>query len=133
MAVEIKITDDGTRLALRFAVWDRVHNAVGDGTIEFYDLSRAALGATDPDEIEVLGIVVDAARDAQRIIDAKAGEEITLSIPHDALMRGLDGCLSYLREDQSFWDAGPEERDLRLEIFDAADRLSRVLTPAEVA
>jgi hypothetical protein len=111
MAVEITITDDGTRRALRFAIWDRLHNALGDGTGEFYDLSRAALVADDTDEdtdeIGAVEMVLAAADAAEQISVAELGEKVMLSIPLDALMDGLDMCLTCLREDRSFWDAAP--------------------------
>jgi hypothetical protein len=129
----IQITEDAARCALRFALWERVHNELGDGTAEFYDLSRSAVDDDVEDYTGSVGTILQTLRDVKRVQDATLGESVELEIGAGDLLQGLNGCESYLREDESFWEPLPRAREHRLQTFDAAGRLISELQSAVVA
>jgi hypothetical protein len=119
--VQIQIIDDGTRRAVRFALWERVHDALGDGTSDFYDLSRDAIADSKACEAPAVEIVRATLRDVERVRDAPVGGMVDLEVPEADLLHGLACCSSYIVEDKQFWS--PDRRDARalvLATFDAA-------------
>jgi hypothetical protein len=126
--MQIKITDEGVRRTLTFAVWEQAHHAFGDGTNAFYDESRGAVERDDwlqelVEADETVELLRTTLRDADRIRTAQRGDTIDLETSPDALQSGIAGCADYVRENERFWDSIPAERQRQTETFDAAQRL----------
>jgi hypothetical protein len=120
----IQITDDAARCAVRFALWERVHNELGDGTGEFYDRSRGAIHQDHEINDGHVGLLLETLRDVERVQNVLPGETIDLEIPEDRLRSGLAGCSAFIVEDEGFWSW--DRRSSRQRImatFDAAQLL----------
>jgi len=132
--VDVTITDEGTRRALLFAVWERAASEIGEA---FYDAlhieaRETLVEQTGPsqipwfrsvaDEVELLRSTFDAAGALQT---AALGDEITIDMPAAAMTNGLSGCVASLAENESFWLLPRDERERALDTFDAAQKLLR--------